>query len=53
MPHVTRIARKPKSVGFEFKEAVHAETRIVTCLEIQEGIEVMDAKKYMAKYRKS
>ena len=53
MPHVTRIARKPKGVGLEMKDAADAETKIIIRLEIQEGKEVMDTKEYMAEYKKA
>ena len=53
MPHVTRIARKPKGVGLELKDAADAETKGIIHLEIQEGKEVMDTKKYMAEYKKA
>ena len=46
MPHVTKIARKPKGVGAELKDAVDSETNIIIRLELQEGAEHMAAKKF-------
>ena len=39
MPHVTKIARKPKGVGTELKDAADSETNIIIRLELQEGAE--------------
>ena len=46
MPHVTKIARKPKGVGAELKDAADSETNIIIRLELQEGAEHMAAKKF-------
>ena len=46
MPHVTKIARKPKGVGAELKDAADSETNIIIRLELQEGAERMAAKKF-------
>ena len=44
--HVTKIARKPKGVGAELKDAANCETNIIIRLELQEGVERMAAKKF-------
>eukprot|EP00731_Ephydatia_muelleri_P037529 Em0497g2a len=46
MPHVTKIARKPKGVGAELKDAADSETNIIIRLELQKGAERMAAKKF-------
>ena len=53
MPHVTKIARKPKGVGAELKDAVCAMTQVIIALEIQEGKEAMATKKYMQEWKKT
>lgn len=52
MPHVTKIARKPKGVGCEMKAAADAATGIVFHIEIQEGGENMAAKDYVKPKKK-
>ena len=52
MPHVTKIARKPKGVGAELKDAACAVTRVIIALEIQEGKDAMAAKRYMQEWKK-
>jgi hypothetical protein len=46
MPHVTKIPRKPKGVGTEFKDCSDATTCITLQLEIQEGKVIMASKKF-------
>ena len=46
MPHVTKIMRKPEGVGCEMKATACAETGILLYLELQEGHERMQMKKY-------
>jgi hypothetical protein len=46
MPHVTKIARKPKGVGTEFKCAADCESGIMLFLEIQEGKSRMPLKEF-------
>ena len=48
MPHVTKIhvARKPKGVGAELKDAAESETNIIIRLELPEWAERMAAKKF-------
>ena len=47
MPHVTKIARKPKGVGAELKDAACAVTQVIISLEIHEAKEAMDTQKCM------
>ena len=49
-PHITKIARKPKGVGVEFKSAADGPTGILIYLEIQEGAERMQNKTYSRQY---
>jgi len=46
MPHVTKIARKPKGIGCELKSAADGMTGILLRLEIQEGADAMAKKKF-------
>ena len=39
MPYVTKIARKPKGVGAELKDAADSETDIIIHLELQDVAE--------------
>ena len=48
LPHMTKIARKPKGVGAEIKTMACGETRIMLALEIQEGKTAMRAKPFAA-----
>jgi hypothetical protein len=50
LPHVTKIARKPKGVGTEIRSLADGETRIILGLEIQEGKEAMATKPYSQQY---
>ena len=52
MPHVTKIARKPKRVGAELKDAACAVTQVIISLEIQEGKEAMATQKYTQEWKK-
>lgn len=51
MPHVTKIPRKPKGIGCEFKATADSLTGCLVFLEIQEGQEAMRNKKYMDKWK--
>lgn len=51
MPHVTKIARKPKGIGCELKSACDGESGIMLRLEIQEGAEAMKDKKWANMYK--
>ena len=53
MPHVTKIARKPKGVGAELKDVACAVTQVIIALEIQEGKDAMATKKYMQEWKKT
>lgn len=44
MPHVTKIARKPKGVGAEVKSLADGESGVLLGLEIMEGRELMATK---------
>jgi hypothetical protein len=46
MPHISKIIRKPKGVGLEFKCVADGETKIMLFLEIVEDSAVMQTKKY-------
>jgi len=51
MPHVTKIARKPKGVGAELKSCADGQSGIMLRLEIQEGAEAMKDKKWADVYK--
>ena len=51
MPHVTKVARKPKGVGCELKSVADGKTCIMLRLEIQEGAEVMPLKRFVKRTR--
>lgn len=53
MPHVTKIARKPKGTGCEFKASGDAATGIIFFVEIQEGEEKMATKEYVRPSKKA
>ena len=46
MPHISKIVQKPKGVGWEFKCVADGETKVMVFLEIVEGSDVMQIKKY-------
>lgn len=50
IPHLTKIPRKPKSVGTEFKSAADVETGVIIRLEIQEGKEANNAKEFQDRF---
>jgi len=50
MPHVTKIARKPKGVGLEIKDVCDVSTNILLRVEIVECKEAMAAKEFAAEF---
>lgn len=50
IPHLTKIPRKPKSIGTELKCASDVSSGVIIKIEIQEGKEANDNKKYQNKY---
>ena len=50
MPHVTKIARKPKGVGLEIKDVCDVKTNILLRLEIVEEKEAMSAKEFASEF---
>lgn len=52
MPHVMKIARKPKGKGCEMKAGADATTGIIFFVEIQEGADRMSAKDFVKPKRK-
>lgn len=50
MPHVTKIARKPKGIGAELKSAADGESGVIIRLEVQEGKEAMANKEFMDRH---
>lgn len=46
IPHTTKIARKPKGVGAEFKSAACGYSGIIIQIEIQEGKDAMRLKRF-------
>ena len=54
MSHVTSVHRKPKGIAAEQKDTANAETKVTSCLEIQEGKKIMVQKnEYMNVYKKA
>jgi len=47
MPHVTKIIRKPRGVGAEFKNVCDGDTGIMMRLELQKGKDIMKDKPYV------
>lgn len=52
MPHVTKIPRKPKGVGLEFKCVADVSSGIMLGLEIHEGKDAMAEKEFAGQYQK-
>jgi len=50
MPHVTKIIRKPRGVGAEFKNVCDGDTGIMMRLELQKGKDIMKDKPYVHEY---
>ena len=46
IPHLTKIQRKPKGVGTEFKDCTDGQSRVTLRLDLQEGKEVMSRAKF-------
>jgi hypothetical protein len=51
MPHVTKIAHKPKGIGAQLKSSACGESRMLLRLECQEGVVAMLAKKFRNLWR--
>ena len=52
VPHLTKIIRKPCGVGVEYKDTADVSTGILHHLEIQEGAEQMERKRFCDMYPK-
>jgi hypothetical protein len=50
LPHLTKIARKPRGVGAEMKAMCDGQSGILMSLELMEGKERESIKKYQAEY---
>jgi hypothetical protein len=49
-PHITKIQRKPRGVGHEFKATADAISKIILLLELCEGEAIMKTKEYYPEY---
>ena len=52
VPHLTKIIHKPCGVGVEYKDTADVSTRILLHLQIQEGAELMERKRFCDMYPK-